>query len=117
MSNRTAYRTLDEVEIAARPDVTEIEVTLSYYWENDGIGPYEYWGAKGFDHGHDYVVIEDYSYDKEGLTADEIATIDSMIEKMLDTWAESIAEDDCEDDYEPDDDCEPDSHFYEFYEN
>ena len=117
MSNRTAYRTLDEVEIAARPDDTSIEVTLSYYWENDGIGPYEYWGSKGYDHGHDYVVIEDYDYDKEGLTADEILTIDRMIENMLDTWAESIAEEDGVEDFVPEDDCEPDSHFYEFYEN
>jgi len=84
MSTRTAYRTLDEVEIASRPDVTSIEVTLSYYWENDGIGPYEYWGSVGFDRGHDYVTIEDYSYDKTGMTAEEIKTIDSMIETMLD---------------------------------
>jgi hypothetical protein len=30
-------------------------------WENDGIGSYEYWGAKGFDAGHDYAVVSDYS--------------------------------------------------------
>lgn len=27
-------------------------------WENDGIGAYEYWGAKCFDKGHDYVSLE-----------------------------------------------------------
>ena len=27
--------------------------------DNDGIGPYEYWGAKGVDHGHNYVVVEE----------------------------------------------------------
>jgi hypothetical protein len=32
------------------------EITI----ENDGIGPYEYWGAKGFDKGHDYPVVEEY---------------------------------------------------------
>jgi len=26
--------------------------------ENSGIGPYEYWGQKCFDKGHDYIVIE-----------------------------------------------------------
>ena len=30
-------------------DIDEIE------FENDGIGPYEFWGAKGFDRGKDYV--------------------------------------------------------------
>lgn len=110
MSTRTAYRTLDEVEIASRPDVTSIEVTLSYVWENDGIGPYEYWGAKGFDHGHNYVVIEDYSYDQTGMTPEEIKTIDSMIENMMEDWANSIA-DETEDDY--DGDCEPDDYDYD----
>ena len=109
MSTRTAYRTLDEVEIASRPDVTSIEVTLSYVWENDGIGPYEYWGSVGFDRGHDYVTIEDYSYDKTGMTAEEIKTIDSMIETMLDDWANSIADEDGEDDG----DCEPDDYDYD----
>ena len=104
MSTRTAYRTLDEVEIASRPDVTSIEVTLSYIWENDGIGPYEYWGSVGFDRGNNYVTIEDYSYDKTGMTAEEIKTIDSMIETMLEEWANSIAEESSDDDnyYEPD---------------
>lgn len=105
MSTRTAYRTLDEVEIASRPDVTSIEVTLSYYWENNGIGPYEYWGSVGFDRGHDYVTIEDYSYDKTGMTAEEIKTIDSMIETMLDDWANNITDDDS--------DSEPDDYEYE----
>ena len=106
MSTRTAYRTLDEVEIASRPDVTSIEVTLSYIWENDGIGPYEYWGSVGFDRGNNYVTIEDYSYDKTGMTDEEIKTIDSMIETMLEEWANSIAEESNDDDnyYEPDHD-------------
>jgi len=100
----TAVRTLDEINVASNPELTEIEVTLSYYWENDGIGPYEYWGAKGFDRGVDYVVIDDYSYDTTGMTPEEITTINSMCEKMFDVWSESIADesaDDC-------DDCEPD---------
>ena len=27
----------------------------SVHWENDGIGPYEYWGAKGIDKGNDCI--------------------------------------------------------------
>lgn len=26
--------------------------------DNDGIGPYEYWGAKGYDHGTDRLIVE-----------------------------------------------------------
>jgi len=113
MSTKTAYRTLDEVEIASRPDVTSIQVTLSYIWENDGIGHYEYWGSVGFDRGTNYVTIEDYSYDQTGMTVEEIATIDSMIETMMDDWANSIADENNDnygdDDYEP----EPSNYYYE----
>lgn len=113
MSNRTAYKKLEDIEIESRPELSEIQVKLSYYWENDGIGPYEYWGASGYDHGHDYVVIEDYEYDKNNLTPEEIAIIDSQIENMLDTWSQEITDEeevDMEPDYEPE--CEPD-HFSE----
>lgn len=106
MSNRTAYRTLDldEVQLVSRPDVKSIEVTLSYYWENNGIGVYEYWGSTGFDHGTDFVVVDEYNYDKTDLTPEEIGLIETMIEKSLDAWCEDIAQS-----YEPDhNDYEPD---------
>jgi hypothetical protein len=35
------------------------EVDLDLAAENDGIGPYEFWGFRGFDHGHDYLIIND----------------------------------------------------------
>ena len=34
----------------------------SIHWGNDGIGAYEYWGAKGFDHGTDY--IEEFTVER-----------------------------------------------------
>lgn len=37
----------------------EIKVEYDYHWDNDGIGAYEYWGAKCYDHGMDYVKVED----------------------------------------------------------
>jgi hypothetical protein len=36
----------------------EIEVEVDWAVENDGIGPYEYWGYKCFDKGENYLVIE-----------------------------------------------------------
>ena len=43
-------------------------------WENDGIGAYEYWGAKGYDRGHDYVSLEYYgdpTWNESDYTEDE----------------------------------------------
>lgn len=31
------------------------EINFDYTINNDGIGPYEYWGTRGFDHGADYL--------------------------------------------------------------
>ena len=35
-----------------------IDIPYRYWWENDGIGPYEFWGQKCFDDGRDYLAIE-----------------------------------------------------------
>ena len=37
-----------------------MSVEYDIEWENDGIGSYEYWGAKCFDAGHDYAAVTDY---------------------------------------------------------
>lgn len=52
MKNQTLETTLDT-------DFGEIDVTVSYHWENDGIGSYEFWGQRGFDAGVDYPEIDD----------------------------------------------------------
>jgi hypothetical protein len=36
-----------------------ISATAVWCVENDGIGDYEYWGAKGHDRGHNYVYVEE----------------------------------------------------------
>ncbi len=38
------------------------KVDIKYIVENDGIGPYEYWGFKGVDHGTNYITIEENSF-------------------------------------------------------
>lgn len=48
----------------------EIEFDVDYCMENDGIGDYEYWGAKGHDSGSDYPVVEEVKWD----------------ESLFDTW-------------------------------
>ena len=59
----------------------EITVTVDVSAYFDGIGPYEYWGSKGYDKGQLCIDINDISYNKEGLPQDEI----NEIEKYLKT--------------------------------
>ena len=56
----------------------EITVTVDVYAYFDGIGPYEYWGCRGYDKGQLCVDINDVSYDKEGLPQDEIDEIEKQ---------------------------------------
>lgn len=70
----------------------EIEVKCKFSIDNDGIGPYEYWGSKGIDKGVDYAVIDETEWDKNGFTAEEIDLIEKAIDKNLNDWAEKIME-------------------------
>lgn len=70
----------------------EIDVACEYSIENDGIGPYEYWGMRGNDRGTDYAIIDDTDWDKTGFTAEEIDLIEKEIEKNLYEWANKIME-------------------------
>lgn len=70
----------------------EIDVDCDYSIENDGIGPYEYWGFKGVDRGTDYAVIENTEWDTTGFTKEEIDLINSQIDKKLNDWEVIIME-------------------------
>lgn len=63
----------------------EMELTLEIEYETsyDGIGPYEFWGFKGFDKGHLCVDINEIIYDKDGLSQEEITLIEKQIEKEI----------------------------------
>ena len=43
-----------ELIVDGRKVNAEVEAEITS-WGNDGIGPYEFWGARGYDHGRDYV--------------------------------------------------------------
>ena len=74
--------TTHEIEIPLKDDLTLlVEISGDAKWENDGIGPYEYWGFKGFDHGHTYLVIEEITWDKEQFTQEENQIIEIYISK------------------------------------
>lgn len=54
------HKTQNTLKLPAEIDeAEEIEVIVYYQIANDGIGHYEYWGAKCYDKGTDYVDIDD----------------------------------------------------------
>jgi len=52
--------------------------------ENDGIGSYEYWGFKGYDHGHDYFIVENITWDKNKYTEQQNQEINKYLENNWD---------------------------------
>jgi len=85
----------------------KVKVDISVYF--DGIGPYEYWGQKGYDKGNLCIDIDEIIYDKAGLTEDEINQIQEEIasqdfqEKVLEKYLDhkqALADDAAEAAYE-----------------
>lgn len=74
----------------------EIEVFVSYSSGYDGIGPYEYWGSKGYDKGNLCIDIDKITYDKTGLTEQEICAIEAAISdkesEIIDACLQDIAD-------------------------
>jgi hypothetical protein len=56
------------------------KVDISAYF--DGIGPYEYWGSKGYDKGDICIDVNEIIYDKKDLTAEEINQIEEYFESQ-----------------------------------
>lgn len=57
----------------------EIEIFVDYSSGYDGIGHYEYWGSKEYDKGNLCIDIDKITYDKTGLTEQEICAIEAAI--------------------------------------
>lgn len=72
--------------------LVEISVDVKYCIQNNGIGPYEYWGFKGIDYGVDYAEIEDTSWDKAGFSKEENDMIQSAIDREIPNWEETLIE-------------------------
>jgi hypothetical protein len=75
-------------------DVGDYNVMVEYEgrWENDGIGSYEYWGAKCYDQGRDYVVIDKIEPVWTDESPRDRVEIKVLIRKNYDEYAEKIAE-------------------------
>lgn len=76
----------------------DIEVDIDYAVENNGIGPYEYWGFKGYDKGQDCVNIYSTEWNKTGFSPEEIEIVEEAIEKEKKHWEAEIETDDYVDD-------------------
>lgn len=66
----------------------EVEVTIYYHIANDGIGSYEFWGAKCFDLGHDYPEIDDI---QPIFTEDDDEDARKRIKDYIDTNFDTLA--------------------------
>lgn len=69
-----------------------IEAEYEVEWSNDGIGSYEYWGAKCYDAGNDYAEVTDiYINDCHEIleNGEEVEVTDAELLKAL---ADSISE-------------------------
>jgi hypothetical protein len=73
-------------EIYNEGNDTEFSVEFEAFpkWENDGIGSYEYWGAKGYDFGSDYISLE-YNGDPTWDTLKHTEEENRLIEQIRDS--------------------------------
>jgi hypothetical protein len=75
----------------------KIEVLVTYHWDNDGIGHYEFWGSKCYDAGSAYVEIDDIqpifsAIDSEDIKKEVINYIDDNFEKCAEELVPQIEE-------------------------
>jgi len=91
-----------KIEMEIEIDDTKYDVLVSYHWEKDGIGAYEFWGFKGYDPGIIYPVIEEI----EPLFTDAKSQFENFVwlsrhitanfDKLAETLGEEIiARNDC----------------------
>jgi len=69
-----------EIELWEESDILEVEFTGELTLENDGIGSYEYWGAKCYDAGTDYFELHSLDWDKTLYTEEQNQHIQSYID-------------------------------------
>lgn len=99
-----------EVEVSTEDHTYTVKATITFKFEDHGIGPYEYWGARGNDVDIraevDEIDITEV-VDEEGneLSGAEIDNIKKLLLPAIEEKGDRIAADlepEPEDDYEPD---------------
>lgn len=69
-----------------------IEVTIDCHCilGNDGIGSYEYAGARGYDAGTNYLIVEDMTWDRSGFTEEQNSIIQEHINRNYEEIADEV---------------------------
>ena len=82
------------VRLEFPPDIAEhsIECMALYYIGNDGIGAYEFWGAKEYDYGHDYVDVEDIIIIDTTITEEEKESFKNYLNENFEDMAKQAEE-------------------------
>ena len=70
----------------------DVEITITFHYENDGIGSYEFWGTPGYDKGTDYPVIDDVDFERFDLSAEECYIINNWIDSNTEKLEEYVRE-------------------------
>jgi DNA mismatch repair ATPase MutS len=96
-------------EIELEDDILDVEFTGELTLENDGIGSYEYWGAKCYDEGTDYFELQSLEWDKTLYTEEQNQHIQSYIDaeenwRMIDEKMNESLFEKMEEGPDPDDD-------------
>jgi hypothetical protein len=85
-------RTLFTYEIEHGDECLEVEFDCELHPENDGIGSYEFWGAKCYDEGIDYLVLDDMKWDKTQFNDEQNKVIEKYIDDNWATLEETITQ-------------------------
>ena len=72
-----------ELQFQHEERTLSVSLSINIEIENDGIGHYEFWGAPGYDHGNDYPVVGEISWDQDRFTAEENAAIAKYIDDQF----------------------------------
>lgn len=85
-------------------ELPEVDAKVVYSLYNDGIGAYEYWGAKCFDRGTLCAEVDDIipifeAEDTEEIKDSVIRYINAHFNEIAETIEEKLAEDGRRDDY------------------
>jgi hypothetical protein len=70
-----------QIELPNIGEVTFFADLSDFTIENDGIGSYEYFGARGYDSGTDYLYLEELNWDKSLYTEEQNKLIWDWVNK------------------------------------
>ena len=91
-----AIKTLDEIDNELQKKLKEVieKTEIHTVCENNGIGPYEFWGHKGFDKGNDYLIIDEADSIALTVTVEGSINQEETNEDDMDEYLNTFMEED-----------------------